>query len=134
MTSRPASFCSCQFRCRKVFAVASRSASLRRLRQKSSGVLEDKDLLGRLLVESVSTFCVLFRHALLLHGIDAGMGKRTIVSQAQQSFGLDPTPFEQLLDIREGSRKPRELEPAAALAVYLDGIGKVIQAVDRLQK
>ena len=39
-------------------------AKLLRLRQKAAGVLNDKALLRRLLMDSVSTFCVLFRHAL----------------------------------------------------------------------
>ncbi|HWC00473.1 MAG TPA: nucleotidyltransferase domain-containing protein [Bryobacteraceae bacterium] len=109
-------------------------SKLLRLRQKSSGVLEDKDLLRRLLLDSVSTFCVLFRHALRLAGVETGMAKREIVAQAQQRFGIDPSPFEQLLDVREERRKPRDLEPAPVLAAYLESIGKVIQAVDRLEK
>jgi hypothetical protein len=43
-------------------------AKLLRLRQKAAGILSDKDVLRRLLVDSISTFCVLFRHALILHG------------------------------------------------------------------
>ena len=31
-------------------------------------MLSDPDLLRRMLLDSVSTFCVLFRHALILHG------------------------------------------------------------------
>ena len=46
-------------------------AKLLRLRQKASGVLSDSNLLRRLMLDSVSTFCVLFRHALVLHGVDA---------------------------------------------------------------
>src|SRR5712692_4924273 len=42
-------------------------AKLLRLRQKASGMLSEKDLLLRLLADSLSTFCVLFRHALILH-------------------------------------------------------------------
>ncbi|HZT33340.1 MAG TPA: nucleotidyltransferase domain-containing protein [Bryobacteraceae bacterium] len=109
-------------------------AKLLRLRQKASGLLEDPDLLRRLLADSVSTFCVLFRHALLLHGIDAGMHKRDVIARAREAFGLDPRPFEQLLDLREGRLKPRDLEPASVLSACLEGIGKVIDAVDRLEK
>ena len=39
-------------------------AKLLRLRQKACGMLSEPDLLRRMLVDSVSTFCVLFRHAL----------------------------------------------------------------------
>src|SRR5580658_4302173 len=65
-------------------------AKLLRLRQKASGVLSDKDVLCRLLVDSISTFCVLFRHALILHGVDAPGRKRDIIARANERFGIDP--------------------------------------------
>jgi len=107
---------------------------LLRLRQKASGALADKDVLRRLLADSVSTFCVLFRHALLLHGIEAKSRKRDIIEQARERFGIDPAPFSKLLDLREGSIKARELEPVGLLDSYLKEISIVIDAVDRLEK
>jgi hypothetical protein len=109
-------------------------AKLLRLRQKASGMLSQSDLLRRLLLDSVSTFCVLFRHALLLDGIDAPQRKREIVACAKERFGFDATPFDRLLDIREERLKPREVDPAALLPAYLEGISAVIDAVDRLEK
>lgn len=41
-------------------------AKLLRLRQKAAGVMDDKELLSRLLIESFPTFILLFRHALYL--------------------------------------------------------------------
>ena len=76
-------------------------ARLLRLRQKASGILSDKDVLRRLLVDSVSTFCILFRHALILHGEAAPALKREIVASARNKFDIDPAPFEILLDRRE---------------------------------
>jgi predicted nucleotidyltransferase len=109
-------------------------AKLLRLRQKASGALSDKDMLRRLLADSVSTFCVLFRHALLLHGVAAKIKKREVVDEARDSFGIDPQPFNQLLDLREQRIKPRELEPVGLLDAYLKQIAVVIDAVDRLEK
>ncbi len=109
-------------------------ARLLRVRQKSSGVLSDKDVLCRLLVDSVSTFCVLFRHALILHGVDAPARKRDIIERARERFSIDPAPFNALLDQREERSKPKEIDPQSLLAVYLNEIGKVIDAVDRLEK
>lgn len=109
-------------------------AKMLRLRQKASGMLSDPDLLRRLLVDSVSTFAVLFRHALALHGAEAPHRKREVIEAAQRRFGFDAAPFEKLLDIREERLKPREVEPAGLLAGYLAGIGTVIEAVDRLEK
>jgi hypothetical protein len=109
-------------------------AKLLRLRQKASGVLSDKDLLRQLLLDSLSTFCVLFSHSLLLNGVEAGMKKREIIAQVQSRFGIDSAPFERLLDAREERIKVRELDPAALLRPYLEGISTVIDAVDRLAK
>lgn len=109
-------------------------AKLLRLRQKAAGVLSDKDLLRRLLADSLSTFCVLFRHALLLSGAEPRFKKREIVEQAAGRFGFDAQPFEKLLDLREERTKPRELDPLPLFESYLKGIETVIHAVDRLAK
>jgi len=109
-------------------------AKLLRLRQKASGILSDKDVLRRLLADSLSTFCVLFRHALILHGVEASGRKREIIERAHERFGIDPAPFNSLLDLRAQKSKPKEIEPEALLTAYLNEIGKVIEAVDSLEK
>ena len=65
-------------------------AKLLRLRQKASGILSDKDVLRRLLVDSVSTFCVLFRHALILHGVEAPRRRSGKSSTARASVRNRP--------------------------------------------
>jgi len=109
-------------------------AKLLRLRQKASSALADKDALRRLLADSVSTFCVLFRHALLLHGVEAKTRKREIIEQSREQFGIDPQPLSNLLDLREEKIKPRAMEPIGLLDSYLKQIDIVINAVDRLEK
>lgn len=109
-------------------------AKLLRLRQKASGVLSDKELLRKLLADSLSTFCVLFRHALMLHGQEARMRKRDVIAQASQVFHFDALPFEKLLDLRQEKIKPRDLDAAALLGPYMNEISVVIDAVDRLEK
>jgi predicted nucleotidyltransferase len=109
-------------------------AKLLRLRQKGAGVLRERDLLLRLLAESVSTFCVLARHALLLHGRPAGFLKREIVTQAAEAFAIDPRPFIDLLDFREGKMKAKALEPVPLFEKYLAEIERLVDAVDRLAK
>jgi predicted nucleotidyltransferase len=109
-------------------------AKLLRLRQKSCGTLSDANLMRRLLLDSVSTFCALFRHALVLHGDPPPVGKRAVIAAARQKFGFDPASFETLLDVREGRCKPREMDPEKLLGPYLEGISVVIDAVDRLEK
>ena len=109
-------------------------AKLLRLRQKASGMLSDGDLLRRLLLDSVSTFCVLFRHALILHGADGPSAKRDVIARASQRFGFDPLPFDKLLSVREQQLKARDVEPVALLQAYLEAINVVIDAVDQLEK
>lgn len=109
-------------------------AKLLRLRQKASAILSDKDVLRRLLADSISTFCVLFRHALILHGVTAPGKKRDIIERARERFGIDSAPFNRLLDLRAQKSKPKEIEPEALLAAYMKEIGKVIDAVDSLTK
>lgn len=109
-------------------------AKLLRLRQKASGVLSDKDVLRRLLVDSISTFCVLFRHALILCGDGAPARRREVIERAGERFGIDMVPFQTLLDLREDRVKAKDVEPGALLGRYMGEIGKVIERVDRLEK
>ena len=109
-------------------------AKLLRLRQKASGMLSDATLLRRMLLDSLSTFCVLFRHALILHGAEAPGTKREVIARASERFGFDPQPFDKLLAVREQQLKAREVEPATLLGSYLEAIDVVIRAVDQLEK
>ncbi|HBY61466.1 MAG TPA: hypothetical protein DEH78_16715 [Solibacterales bacterium] len=109
-------------------------AKLLRLRQKAAGVLQDAGLLTQLMADSVSTFCVLARHALRLHGAPAPHLKRDVVAQARESLGLDGSAFLTLLDVREERLKARDLKPAALFEKYLGEIQVLVDAVDRLEK
>lgn len=107
-------------------------AKLLRLRQKAGGVYSHKDLLLRLLAESVSTFCVLFRHALRLSGAAPVWKKHEIATQAHAKFGIAAEPFHKLLDLREGKVKEKEVDPHAILGPYLYQIEEVIRIVDQI--
>jgi hypothetical protein len=110
-------------------------AKMLRLRQKAGGVLSERDLLLRLMCESVSTFCVLFRHALRLAGEQPLFGKREVVTAAARRFGASPEPFQNLLDIRDGTKKPKDVPDATALFTsYLQQIEVVVRAVDEIAK
>ena len=108
-------------------------AKFLRLRQKAGGMLSDSAMLRRLMADSLSTFCVLFRHALILAGEAAPLRKRETLQRAAARFGFDAAPFETLLDIREEKIKPREADAVKLFGPYLEGIRAVIVAVDRLE-
>ncbi len=109
-------------------------AKMLRLRQKAAGVLSEKDVLLRLMAESISTFCVLFRHALLLSGEVAQFDKHEIVKTCSDKFGIDASPFLTLLDVREEKVKTRDLQPISLFREYLNQIHVVVDAVDRMEK
>jgi hypothetical protein len=109
-------------------------AKFLRLRQKAAGMMSSETLLLRLLADSVGTFCVLFRHALQLAGVEAPTLKLETIARAAEAFGIDAAPFAALLDVREGRSKPGQIRGAELLEGYLAGISAVIDAVDRLDR
>ena len=106
-----------------------------RLRQKAATMLADRKLLARLMIDSVSTFCVLLRHALTVAGFPSALDRRATLSLAQTHLGLDPGPFLRLLDAREGgaARPIPDINAETLLAGYLAQIGRLIETVDRLR-
>ena len=108
-------------------------AKLLRLRQKAAGVLSDNQALLRLMIDSVSNFLVLARHALLVSGLPAGSQKREIAHHLA-SIGVEPAPFDILLDLREQKRKAADVEPQDLFARYLKQIEALVAHVDRLEK
>ena len=108
-------------------------AKLLRLRQKAAGVIADKSDLLLLMIDSVSNFLVLARHALLVAGNSAGYQKREI-AKSLPSIGVDPLPFDTLLDLREQIKKPNDVDPEAIFASYLKQIEAVVAHVDALEK
>jgi predicted nucleotidyltransferase len=108
-------------------------AKLLRLRQKAAGVLGDKPVLLRLMMESASTFLVLSRHALLLTGIETGWQKRDIARNLA-ALQVDATPFDTLLDLRERKKKPGDVDVESLFASYLKQVESVVAHVDRLEK
>jgi len=107
---------------------------LLRLRTKAAAAFSDRQALTRLLVDSVSTFCVLFRHALILHGRSPEPRKRAIIQECAAAFGTAPDTFFTLLDAREEKITLKSLDPEALLTSYLRECSVIISAVDRLEK
>jgi predicted nucleotidyltransferase len=108
-------------------------AKLLRLRQKGAGLLTDAPGLVRLMADSVSTFLVLGRHALLLAGIAVEWKKREVARKMAQ-IGVDPQPFLTLLDLREQNIGELQIEPRPLFGEYLKNIEGLVSYVDRLEK
>lgn len=90
-----------------------------------------KDIL-RLMLDSVSTFMTLFRHALIAMGEQPETGKPAMLQQLKRKVNADTGTFQELLNVREGSVKPETLDPTTLLPPYLKTIEQVIAVVDRL--
>jgi hypothetical protein len=109
-------------------------AKLFRLRQQAAGVLSDPAALMKLCVDSVSTFCVLGRHALAAAHIEVPHDRRAVVERLGKAMRADMTAFTQLLDVRE--KKPGvAVESSAPLfADYLECVRKLVEFVDGLEE
>jgi hypothetical protein len=106
--------------------------NLLRLRQHGAGVLSDSTALLALCVDSVSTFCVLGRHALVLGGVAPSDDRRGVVRQLAETIPADMTSFESLLDIRE-SKKSTVPGATELFGQYLVSIGKLVVFVDGIK-
>lgn len=108
-------------------------AKMLRLRQKAGGILSDSKALTSLMLDSVSTFMVLARHALQLSGIPAGATKRSIAG-ALPRIGLEAAPFDALLAVREGGKQPGDLDAPSLFEEYLKQIEALVRHVDKLEQ
>jgi predicted nucleotidyltransferase len=108
-------------------------SKLLRLRQKAADVLANQPALLRLMIDSVPNFLVLARHALLVSGLPSGFRKREVVRHLPD-IGVDATPFDTLLDLRDQSKLAGDVDPAALFASYLKQIEALVGHVDQLDK
>jgi len=85
-----------------------------------------------LLLRSVSSFATLFRHALIVLGQDAPVGKRDAVQALANRIGFDAAGFLQVLDVRERKSNRKELKVSDVFSQYLAALEHVTAAVDRM--
>jgi len=102
------------------------------LRQRLLLASGNEHRLWELLLGSVSTFATLFRHALIAMGDSAPKSKRDGVQALTSRISLDPSPFLQLLDIREAKMERKQLDVKDVARRYLTAIQKATAAVDEL--
>jgi len=90
----------------------------------------NRAMLG-IMVDSVSSFAVLFQHALLGMGEPPMQSRRDAVQRMSALVGADASPMMTILDYREGKRSLREMDVEATLHGYLELVGMVTNEVDR---
>lgn len=87
-----------------------------------------------LLTQSVSTFAVLFRHALRLAGRTVAHRKAEVFKAAAEEFQFEEKPFAEILAVRRQEKKLTSPELDPLFEKYFEAIRKVIERVDALDK
>jgi len=108
-------------------------AKLFRLRTQAAGVLSDPEKLFTLCVDSVSTFCMLAHHALIVGQAPVKSERRAVIRQLGETLQMDVTPFNILLDVREDKSGVDPGDPGELFAQYLDCIRRLVEFVDGLE-
>jgi hypothetical protein len=85
-----------------------------------------------LMLESVTSFLTLFRHAVIVMGGPPPASRREAVQQMGSKLGFDPATFVLLMDARAGKADSKSIDVEGVFAKYLQGILAVVQAVDAL--
>jgi hypothetical protein len=84
-----------------------------------------------LMSDSLASFAALFRAVLLLHGVQAPVGKPECVRTTVRLLNLDEQPFEKIFALRASGEMPATEEEANDLfAAYISQIERVVEAVD----
>jgi len=105
-----------------------------RLRQKSAELLIQADRLRKLLTHSISTFCVLGRHALILSGHDPRFKKAEVVTALETAIGRKLETFQAILALRETGKLAAGQTAKGLLDGYLIEIDALVRFVDGLGK
>jgi predicted nucleotidyltransferase len=84
-----------------------------------------------IMLASIATFCVLFRHAMIALGQPAPHGKLEAVDGIASISGGNASGFHSILEFRAGKRKEKEIDIEATLQTYLEFVEVVTNEVDR---
>lgn len=105
-----------------------------RLRQKAAEVLGKPELLTKLMGDSLSTFCVLGRHGLLLKGREPRWKKQDIIADLEKTLGVRFEGFYAVLDVRAGGKLPAQGSTVLLFEKYLREIEALVRFVDQIDK
>jgi hypothetical protein len=88
--------------------------------------------LWEVLLRSISSFSTLFRHALIVLGQDAPVGKRDAVQALSKQVGFDASGILQVLDVRERKSERKQFDVTDVFSRYLAAIEQTTTAVDKM--
>ena len=105
-----------------------------RLRQKGADLLSTPERLSELMQDSLSTFCVLGRHALVLSGREPKYKKAEILAELESAIGRDMKASNAILAVRSTGKKSGVANAAALFEAYLSEMDSLVRFVDALQR
>jgi len=106
-----------------------------RLRQKGAELLHNPERLLTLLTDSISTFCVLARHALVLSGNPPQWTKKEIVAALERTTGRSFSAVNEILSLRASEKgKPAAAAAVSLFAAYLSETEALVRFVDALER
>jgi len=103
------------------------------LRQRAAEVIGKPERLVRLMTDSISTFCVLGRHALVLSGKPPRWKKKEVVAALENAMGRPLKAANEILAIR-AAEKRSGTEPVPLLEQYLAETDALVRFVDALER
>lgn len=93
----------------------------------------DERALWDVMLNSLSSFTTLFRHALIELGEQGRKQSREAVQELASRLNFDASAFVQLMDVRAQNSDRKQLRAADVASRYLSAIEKVAAAVDTMQ-
>jgi predicted nucleotidyltransferase len=105
-----------------------------RLRQRAAEVLTNSDGLLNLMIDSVSTFCVLGRHALILSGHEPRWKKREIAAALEEVTKMPWKGINEILAIRASGKRTARMDTLALFEAYLKETDALVRFVDALDR
>ncbi len=104
------------------------------LRQRAAEVMGHPDRLVKLMTDSISTFCVLGRHALILSGNPPRWKKREVVAALESVMARPLKAANEILAIRGAGKRSGATEPVPLLEQYLAETDALVRFVDALER
>lgn len=105
-----------------------------RLRQKGADALSAPDRLTALMADSLSTFCVLGRHALVLSGRSPKYKKAEILAELATATRREMKASGEILAIRSTDKKSGGTNAVDLFEAYLGEIDTLVRFVDALDR
>lgn len=104
---------------------------LLKLRQGYMGSQTKSDV-RKLLINSISTFLIIFRHIVRLFNVTPPMKRLDALNILSEKTGLNPSIFATIFDMKQGSKEALKLDPDSVMEEYLKEIEKMVDVVDNL--